>query len=661
MKAFTHITRAVTALLLLVSSAGWAQETKPAAAPADSGISWAAQHIGLYPKQEPSKLHRLKVTGYYRFTGTHRILNGDYLVDAGSGPATMARRELFLADDSQLPNLELLIQGRPSAKTTFGFDLFMFQFLRGDIGQAYSPQVSEADRPSIFQPLNGTRLGQNMGLNLGMTLNGGYESSNGTYNVALGGTQWVSLSDLTLASFRGYNRYLLFERNPWDPIGKGVEDRYNQLYDNGGINQDTRWGEQAFSGLNFSATELPLDLSLRVLYGKTQLNGGFQVIPNTSYGGQLRKNLNNGMYVGINSFNSQTWSDSLNRESIGFNIHTAEYNLAWKGIQFLGEIGMGRYFSPVHQLDWGEAVQLKFRFPKALTKLPFELAVYRINENVINNTAVFWNTAIVEANAAQLLEASGGVADILRPFASSMVAVGQMTNNRQGISLNTQLKTGNLQTSIGLNASGELKALSNTITYSPVVNALTRSRLWRWNFVNDVGPYDRYSVVYRGTYDKVQLTDDSAGVAVNPKRFNNIEVMSMYRAKVAGRNFWLFFLGQYNSAQAKWSPITVFSEDAYLRQYSSQLEVYFQFHKRAVLTGYAGYERVIANYQTEVDDFTRRPRNMTGQGLGIGLDYTLGRNTGLYIRHRVFGFEDTSFTNDTFSGHETLVELKMFF
>lgn len=647
---------------LFCSTAAWAQEadTTVAASP-DTTINWAARHIGLYPKQEANKLYRLKIGGFYRFFGTHRIMSPDYLVDAGSTVNVMPRRELFLTDDSQLPNLQLNIDGRAADNVSFGFDLFMFQFYEGDIQPAYSGQLSESDRPDIFNPVVSSRLGENLSLNLGMTLRGGYQTSHGSFNVAMGGTQWVSMSDLTLASFRGYNRYSLFERNPWDPMGKSVADRYSQYYNDGAINQDTRWGEQAFQGLQVNATELPGKLSATILYGKTNLNGGFATIPNIGYGGQVRRALNDGQYIGYNTFNNQTWTDSLNEESIGFNIHTLEYNLKFNDIQLLGEIGAGRYFSPVHDLDYGEAIQLRFRFPKSITKLPLELQVFRIHQNVINNTSVFWNTSIIEANAAVVVSPTAGAADVLRPFASSMVGVGQMTNNRQGLSLNAETEVKDLKIAVGMAASGELQATSNIITYSPVVNSLTRSRLWRWDFVNDVGPYDRYSKVFRGTYDKVYLTDDSLSIPVNAKRFNALEVQGKYSTKLAGRNLWINYLGRYNSVQTKWSPITVFNEDAYVRHYASELELYFQVHKNAVLTSYAGYERVIANYNTEVDDITRRPRNMTGRGVGLGLDYTLGRNTGLFIRHRFFGFEDASFANDKFNGHETLVELKMFF
>ncbi len=64
-----------------------------------------------------------------------------------------------------------------------------------------------------------------------------------------------------------------------------VSDRYSKFYNQGNINQDTRWGERAFTGTVVEATQLPGDLSLKALYGKTELNGGFLTIPNLSYGG----------------------------------------------------------------------------------------------------------------------------------------------------------------------------------------------------------------------------------------------------------------------------------------------------------------------------------------------------------------------------------------
>ena len=79
------------------------------------------------------------------------------------------------------------------------------------------------------------------------------------------------------------------------------------------------------------------------------------------------------------------------------------------------------------------------------------------------------------------------------------------------------------------------------------------------------------------------------------------------------------------------------------------------------MSSYLGHERTLANYDTETDDVTMRPRNQTGEGYGFGIDYTVAKNTALFLRHRWFSFEDTSFERDQFNGTETILELKLTF
>ena len=105
----------------------------------------------------------------------------------------------------------------------------------------------------------------------------------------MGGIHWFSMSDLTLGSNRGYNRFMLYERNPWDPIGKQVGVRYDQMYTMGAVQQDMRWGERAIQGIIFEGMNLPGNWSFALLYGKTELSGGFMTIPNINYGGKLKK------------------------------------------------------------------------------------------------------------------------------------------------------------------------------------------------------------------------------------------------------------------------------------------------------------------------------------------------------------------------------------
>jgi hypothetical protein len=80
-----------------------------------------------------------------------------------------------------------------------------------------------------------------------------------------------------------------------------------------------------------------------------------------------------------------------------------------------------------------------------------------------------------------------------------------------------------------------------------------------------------------------------------------------------------------------------------------------------MFNAYAGIERTLGNYLTEISEETFRPLNQYGKGFGIGGDIDLGKNTRLYLRHRWYSFKDTSFPLDAFKGRELVVELKAFF
>ncbi len=80
-----------------------------------------------------------------------------------------------------------------------------------------------------------------------------------------------------------------------------------------------------------------------------------------------------------------------------------------------------------------------------------------------------------------------------------------------------------------------------------------------------------------------------------------------------------------------------------------------------MLNVYGGYERTLGNYNTDINEETRRPLNQWGKSLGLGTDIDLGRNARLYVRRRWFSFVDTSFPLDDLKGNEWQVELKAFF
>lgn len=639
-------------LFLAVLNVGSAQQRD-----STSILDWQR---GIFPKEKPEEIYNIKVGGFYRFFATHLYMPEPYLLDQGSQSVTK-KNTLFIGDDAQLPNFLVNVSGRPSKKVSWGFDIYMFQFLDGIINPTYNGQVPTANLPPVWDPLSGDRLGQNMGLNLGINLYGTYHTRVGSFSVRMGGIHWFSISDLTLGSFRGYNRFMLYERNPWDPIGKQVGVRYDQMYVSGAVQQDLRWGERAIQGMIFEGANLPGGWSFAMLYGKTELSGGFLTIPNINYGGKLKKVYRNNDFISFNTLNNTTWIDSLNTLPVGFNLFTLEWQASFNDkVMVHIEGGPGRYVSPINDYPWGEAISAKVLLTERLTKFPIEFHYYRISPYVVNNNAVFWNTSIIEARIVD--QPAGGLqsANVLNPFASSIVAIGQMTNNRTGVNLNTEVKLGELKVSAGLNISTEIEAFQNRVTFSHFVNQLTRSRFWRWDFPANVGPYGRYNKVYRDAYQTVVLTDDSSGFAINPKKFNALEFHGKYRTKLGNKNFYAFFLGRYNSAQSYLSVVPVFSEKAYLRQYTTELEVYYQVVKPLFLNTYLGYERILGNYDTELSE-TFRPLNQTGWGVGVGVDINIGKNAGLYLRHRWFSFEDTSFSLDTFKGQESMMELKVFF
>ncbi|HAE12910.1 MAG TPA: hypothetical protein DCG24_01695 [Bacteroidetes bacterium] len=616
--------------------------------------------LGIRPAEEPSPLRKISVSGFYRFFATYTTHDLPYVLNPVIND-TVLPASLFIGDDSQLPNLQLTISGKPAPHTSFSFDVFAFQFLNGAIGTTYGAQVPDSLRPSFQDPLSGTRLGGQMNLNLGLNFTGIQETRSGTFTLRAGGIHWVRLSDLTMASFRGYNRFTLFERNPWDPAGASLPARYETYFNEGGINQDTRWGNRAFKGLILDGNGLPKDLSFTALVGKSEFNGGFSPWPSYTYGGKLQKKTGPGQYISINSLHATTWADSLSEEKVGFHLTTLEWMVHMKGFSLLAEGGLGNYFSPVQDAGNGGLISATLTTPAKKTLPRWSLHYFYISPKVINNNSIFLNTAIREYNPAALPAGTIGSTAVLQPFGSSMLRIGQMSNNRQGADLNMEYTLGDFKFNIGLAAQAELEPISSVITYGHPVNQLTRSRMWRWLFPAEVGPYQRYSVIYRDVYETVNLFDDSSGVVINKKFFSVFEPQVKYHSKVFGKNIYLFYLGYYSSVQRSFSAFTVTSEEAYIRQYANELEAYLELGDRILISGYAGYERTLGNYLTDIDEESRRPRNQTGTGYGAGLDIDLGFNARLYLRHRWFAFEDASFADDAFQGQETMVEIKIFF
>jgi hypothetical protein len=584
---------------------------------------------GNFPKVAKEVLDGLQVNGYYRFLTNVRKLNETYAHLENN------RTNIFVGDDAQIPELMLNIAGQTSSRTSFGTDLFM-----------WAPKTGQGQAENV------------KGLNLGISLYGNFTTSVGNFNVRTGGINWVTLSPFTMQANKGYNRYSLFERNPWDPNTSKVDGRYADFYNVGEINQDQRWGNQAFQGLIIEGASLPKNFSFTGLYGKTQFDGGFSGIPNTSYGGRLKKDFPKTQdVVSFNTINNTSYLDSLTDNTAGFNMHTLEAIKNFKHLKVYTEVGMGRRTTNVVNEKFGEAISLKLS-TDIIKKLPLELHLYRISPRVFNNNSIFMNSSIQQSTQTTNTNQA-----VLIPVASAVLPIGQLANNRQGFDINGQWNIGKFKNSIGYANSMELENLSNKITYGHPFNNFALAHFWRWDFPSNVGPYQNLNKAYRSVFETLNLTElDSTGIRpLKKKYFNTVELNSKYKTTLANKELYLFYLGNFNSVQNFFAPIVNFTEKSLLRTYDHQVEMYWKLSPRIVWSNYASFERIIANYNTQVDVDSRRPKNQTGYSAATGADIQLSKAVGLYLRQRWMQYADASFAKDKYKGWETTVELKAFF
>jgi hypothetical protein len=581
--------------------------------------------VGLFPKKLQTVMDNISVSGYYRFLGCYTAMENQY-AEFGA-----IKKRVFLGDDSNIPQLMLNIGGRPTKNTSFSTDLF------------------------LWTPLTGSTTDYSKGLNLGVNLTGTHSTKYGTFGIKTGGIHWYTLSPMTFASNTGYNRFSVFERNPWDPNTATFIGRYRKFYSDGALSQDERWGQQAFQGFIFDGNNLPKGFSFAMMHGKSQFNGGTLPTPNFMTAGKIKKQFVNN-FVSVNAITSKTFTDSLARLSIGYNLFTSEFKWAFGPVTVLGEVGAGNYFSPTSAGEWGEAIDIKVQFSKELTKFPIEVRYYQISPKVINNNGVFWNTSVAEYNDAFATAETPGSQTPLIPFASSLVSIGQLTNNRRGIILNTDLDYKKHKLTLGYSASAEIIGLSDKITYGHVANNLALSRFWRWAFPAGVGPYGNLSKIYRGVYETLEITD-----SISAKGFNAIEISYKTEFKLFGRELLVFYLGGLHSVQRDFSVLPKYSQKAYLQSYNNQLEFYYLLFPKVILSNYFGYDRIIANENTVLDAVSGKAKNQRGYSYAVGLDIQLAKNTGLYVRQRWMNYQDYNFSLDQYKGMETTVELKIFF
>ena len=90
-----------------------------------------AQEDTVRVKKAP--LQGFNISGNYRFYGQHRMMLHNYATDISDREniVYMGGRSILIGDATQLPELTLNINGNPTAKTSFGTDIVVWnQFSR---------------------------------------------------------------------------------------------------------------------------------------------------------------------------------------------------------------------------------------------------------------------------------------------------------------------------------------------------------------------------------------------------------------------------------------------------------------------------------------------------------------------------------------------------
>ncbi len=607
-----------------------------------------------------SHLPGISVGGYFRGYGYGRSMNQGYYngLDASGKPNYLGANKVYTIGDGYYnPLLYTYIGGNPTANTSFGIE-----FAMGNPWEAFN---GPGNVNRTFNTYNT------------IVMRGNTNTKVGKFGIIAGGIEWQRLTPFTFGQNISFQRYSIWERKPWDP-GGNLNTRYSSYYTNGSINQDARFGTNAFKGFMINGYDLPFNTTFDFFYGKTANNGGYDresiVKPKENIGVKLVKKLKNGNTVGVNTFNSYTRTDSINgKVNVHWSIITSDFNFNYKGFNLNGEIGLGNYASPNYKKHWSEGIIVNLVTPKKYTLIPLSLRYFEIGQSFTSNVAMFSNTSVREVYNNNASASGPSPTQVLQvPFAGNMGGVGSLANNRRGVALNTEFKIWKLKFNTGLQVEGEMNRLNNgnTISYNHSINALAWSRLpLYYPLTTPMGPNKRVHQFYQGASEVVNIKDTLSDGSPQYKRmYNSFDFQVKYKQRIFNRDFYVYLLNTYMSVQNTLSPIPVFSNSSYIRAQYHELEAYYQISRSFILSMYGGLELIKGNNRTDVTTTTTGVngaaglyRNQIGKSLGIGADISLSNSASLYFRQRWFTYNDRSFDKERFQGQESTIELKIFF
>jgi len=624
------------------------------------GIQYDSIYVAEKLKPRPQKITAF---GYYRL-----FLYGRNIVEPYPGLAPF-EKAFGVGDGYREPMLSLTVVGRPNGKTSFGSELFM------------------------FTPYDGSIDGNVFSTNLGINFYGNFRTDHGNFGVRAGGIHWYNLSPFTIGVFQILDRFSIFDRTPWEGVTN--TGKYEAYYESGVTSPgDLRWNNQAFQGLIINGGKLPGDFGFDLFWGKTQPNGGLaggilepsESIPTTidagnvptyagfagtdrtlpSYitGGKLAKSFGEKRQtLTYNTIWSRTSVDSLSTDVFrAYEVHTLGLDLKIGQIGITGELGAGSYKSPTYDKKWGEALMLRFRIPKLYTYIPLDVQVYRISKNYFNQ-----NGEIATNSNQEILEDNGLTINAFG-VGGQLAVVNQLVHNRQGININTEVEFNNFKLAAGWGWSTEIDAESEFLSFVHRVNGLAMSRVYNpfpagATGPTVFGPYERKFSFFRGVSEVVPTTDvdPATATAINKKQFNAIDLQGKYTTNLFDRDLFFFYIGSFGGVTNQFEIAPVFNEDSYLFVQYHEFDVYYEIFKGFLITGYYGIETAKGGEFTLWNEDTQLPLDQLNTGIGVGFDWQLAENSGLYVRYRWMNFEDRSFPLDVMRGRELTIELKTFF
>ena len=621
-------------------------------------------------------ISNIRLGGYFRFLGYVRNFNEMYDLDipnyySGEYPQPTT---IGIGTGYREPMMMISISGKANKSVNIGTDLM------------------------LNSPFNGSFNNNSVSMYLGTNLYSTIDSDFGNFGVHAGGIKWYRQSKLTVWSEEGYLRYSLFERAPYDPLSKDVSDRYSEYYKKGSISQDLRFGNVAFQGITITGAGIQgpssSTLSFQSLIGKTQHNIGEIVSPGKddySMGFRLNSEMVNGSNFALNYFNSITATDSVKNNFRQFSIQSLEFNFKLKKLRFTGEGGVGSYESHTTEKKFGEVLVVNLDIPKEYSWIPFKLQYSRISPEAVNVNSSFQNTSVVELVHSAVVE-EGSEATIMTSFGGPINNLGYLANNREGLSLNTEFKLGDLFVSGGFGFYSELERINSNFSYSHNTNGLMLSRISY--FSSGYGPYKQFNSYYRGVFENVNVSDsiydindssyyssgyiDTNGSPLFDKFYYSSDLHLKYKTKLFGKNLYLFSLTNYNTAQDFFSVIPVIRSTAFIRHFNHQIDLCYELNNKITFVSKYGLERVLGNKYTDIDDTdpyptdnlwgvtddytpSYKPRNQFGNLLGIGFDIKLNNGAYLFLRHSAFNYFDKNFSATNIKGTETTIELKINF